>query len=78
MLDVDGDGEVTYDEFLSMVKEGMEVGVRHTYRCSCCVVHFCGCCSALLAQFALALHCGCLPAFHSLHWYCTVCTGTAL
>jgi len=26
MLDVDGDGEVTYDEFLSVVKDGMEVG----------------------------------------------------
>jgi Ca2+-binding EF-hand superfamily protein len=27
MLDVDGDGHVTYDEFLSVVKEGMEVCV---------------------------------------------------
>jgi hypothetical protein len=25
MLDVDGDGKITYDEFLSVVKEGMEV-----------------------------------------------------
>lgn len=30
MLDVDGDGAVTYDEFLSVVKEGMQVGAART------------------------------------------------
>eukprot|EP00967_Tisochrysis_lutea_P035508 scaffold42541_cov20-Tisochrysis_lutea.AAC.1 len=31
MLDVDGDGQVSYDEFLSVVKEGMEVGCACMY-----------------------------------------------
>jgi hypothetical protein len=52
MLDVDGDGRVTHDEFLSVVKEGMAVERAQVCARACCL------CTAFLVTACTQLQFG--------------------